>query len=450
MSIFRCNKCGYIKEVPEKHIGRVAKCPKCNSDAKVVDTITFTQKIISTYIQKQNQITTYKANMQKAKEYIAIQKERYQNEISKLQQNIEKLKNQNSSLNSKYSKSLNQSKKDQSKIEALEENIKKLQEEIANSTNGIENISHDQEYNPKDDYQPIVNWFSKSNIIATIDRDAVDTRGFFDEVAITLGNNFDVLKSVLEQMRYIQRKGYDTVKISLDEKSKDEISIINSFCKEIYDYSFASRYHHDKKKNAIYLEIQKATKITNFFDGIWMEWYVYMMLLDRFEKQDIPYTLIKGLKITHNNREKNELDIFFIIGDIPVCIECKSGEFRRDIDKYLKLRKRLKLDKKHFIICAIGLDNIQTDGLTNTFDITFTNQNNLLQYIDTIVMEAKENEDKISKIKDDFMMEDDFMMDDENLSSTKEQYNIDNSQVQTKTTSKKSSFLGGIISPFKR
>jgi len=447
MSIFRCSKCGYIKEVLDKHMGRVAKCPKCSSEAKIVDTITFTQKIISEYTKKQNEITTYKQNIQKAKEYIGKQKERYQDEIDNFQKNIKSLKNQNSSLHSKYSKSLNQHKKDQDKIKTLQESISKLQEELTDNGKGVENISHNQEYNPQDDYKPIIDWFTQSNIKVQIDRDAIDTRGFFDEVAITLGNNFDVLESVLEQMRYIQRKGYDTVKISLEDKSKEEISIIKSFCKEIYDYSFASRYHHHIKNNAIYLEIQKATKITNFFNGIWMEWYVYMMLLDRFEKQDIPYTLIKGLQIIYSNKEKNELDIFFIIGKTPVCIECKSGEFRKDIDKYVKLKKRLRLDKKHFIVCAIGLDTIQTDGLTNTFDITFTNQNNLLQYIDTILIEAKESKDKIAKIKEDFMIdkESSTPQKSQNKTPSKKQDNADEVK-----TPKKGGFLKGIISPFKK
>ncbi len=449
MSIFRCNKCAFIKEVPQKHLGRVANCPKCGSEAKVVDTVSFTTKIITAYTQKQNEISTCKKNIQKAKEYIDRQNSSHQDQLTKLQADMDNLKKQNSSLNSKYSKSIDQHKKDQEDIKTLQNNIQKLQKQLADKDRGVENISHDKEFDPEDDYKPIVDWFAQSNIKATIDRDAVDTRGFFDEVAITLGNNFDVLESVLEQMRYIQRKGYDTVKISLEQKDKREISIIKNFCKEIYDYSFASRYFLDKKKNAIYLEIQKATKITNFFNGIWMEWYVYMMLLDRFEKQELPYTLLKGLKITYSNKERNELDIFFIIGDTPVCIECKSGEFRKDIDKYVKLKKRLKLGKEYFIICAIGLDTLQTDGLTNTFDITFTNQNNLLQYIDDILRNISEHKDRISNINKNFM---------NNKTKTKKEGTIDSSDIKDTTDetrnneekAKKGGFLSGIISPFKK
>ena len=388
MSIFRCSKCSYIKEVSETYIGKMAKCPKCKSENRVVDTIPFIQKIILSYSKKQNEINQYKIK------------------LDEFENNIVNLKEQNSTLNSKY----------KNEIVLLKQKLETSKESSVKSSKIVDNISHSKEFNNNEDYQLIVDWYTKNNMSVDIDLDSIDTKGFFDEVAITLGNNFHILESVLEQICYIQRKGYDTVKIVLDNKSKKDINIIKSFCKEIYDYSFASRYYYDKKKNAIYIEIQKATKIVNFFNGIWMEWYIYMMLLEIFKTKNISYSLVKGLKVTYANKDKNELDIFFIVDDIPVCIECKSGEFRRDIDKYLKLKKRLRLKKEHFIICAIGLDTVQTDGLTSTYDITFTNQNNILEHINNILS-------KIKKV--------------ENI-------------IQNKDIAQKSGFLSGFISSLKK
>ncbi|SFV63056.1 hypothetical protein MNB_SV-6-552 [hydrothermal vent metagenome] len=453
MSIFKCSKCAYIKEVADKYVGKRAKCPKCGNEAKVVDTIPFVDRLTTAYTKQKEDISTYKANMQKVKEYIEKQKSTHQEQLHKHQQEVEKLKKQNSSLNSKYSKSINQHNKDQEKIKTLQSEVSELQHKLTDSNKSVENISHNQEFNLQDDYRPIIDWFAQKHIEVMIDKDAVDTRGFFDEVAITLGNNYSVLEGVLEQMRYIHRKGYDTVKISLENRSKEDISIIKNFCKEIYDYSFASRYYHDKKKNAIYLEIQKATKIANFFNGIWMEWYVYMMLLERFEKQELSYTLVKGIEIIYPNKDKNELDIFFIVDGTPVCIECKSGEFRKDIDKYVKLRKRLKLNREHFIICAIGLDEIQTDGLSNTFDITFTNQNNLLEYIDTILANIEEHNKKVLNIKNSFSKQTKTETTSKGTKKAKSKTTLESSQDITKDeadTIKKSGFLKSIISPFSR
>lgn len=411
MSIFRCNKCSYIKEVPEQHIDKIAKCPKCGSENRVVDTVDFAQKVIAAYTEKRNETATHKKtidmlkeNMSKAKEYINTQEESHKSQIVNLNETIDKLQKQLSKLNGKHSQSgseiknhKNQEKNYKNQIATLKNQITVLREELENSTSTIDNISNTEEFVPQEDFFPIVDWFARKNIEVSIDQDAMDTKGFFDEVAIELGNNFHILESVLEQMQYVERKGYDTVKIALDKKSGEEVITIKNFCQKIYDYSFASKFYHDRKKNAIYIELQKATKIVNFFNGIWMEWYVYMMLLELFKKRDIPHTLVKGLHISYKNGEKNELDIFFIAHNTPVCIECKSGEFRKDIDKYHKLQKRLKLKKEHFVMCVIGLDDTQTDGLTNTYDMTFSNQKSLSNYIERLLTDAKREIDSPKK-----------------------------------------------------
>jgi DNA-directed RNA polymerase subunit RPC12/RpoP len=36
MAIFTCNACGTNRPVPDEHIGRTAKCPKCGSRASIV------------------------------------------------------------------------------------------------------------------------------------------------------------------------------------------------------------------------------------------------------------------------------------------------------------------------------------------------------------------------------------------------------------------------------
>ena len=97
------------------------------------------------------------------------------------------------------------------------------------------------------------------------------------------------------------------------------------------------------------------------------------------------FLLVITIEINFANDDKNELDIFFIANDIPICIECKSGEFRPYIEKYSKLRKRLKMDKSQFLFCVIGLDSIQTQGFSGTYDVTFVNEKNLFSHLEWVL-----------------------------------------------------------------
>ena len=61
------------------------------------------------------------------------------------------------------------------------------------------------------------------------------------------------------------------------------------------------------------------------------------------------------------------------VGKKPLVIECKTGEFRHDIEKCTKIRKRLGIDKSNFIICAPRLSDEQECSLSAMYELSFVN-----------------------------------------------------------------------------
>ena len=50
MAIFRCNKCGHLREVGNDYLGKSVKCPKCDQITTIHDTIPFIRALIKKYI----------------------------------------------------------------------------------------------------------------------------------------------------------------------------------------------------------------------------------------------------------------------------------------------------------------------------------------------------------------------------------------------------------------
>jgi hypothetical protein len=247
-------------------------------------------------------------------------------------------------------------------------------------------IYNTAELTSKQQYEPIVKFFQERQVQVDVNQQAIDTTGFFDEVAVQLGDNYNTLRLVSDKIKYIQRKGYTTVKLTLNKKSQKDIKIITRFCKDLYDYSFVAKYFYQKQEKIVRLTLQTAPKIVNFFNGEWMEWFVFMKLLDFFREKDIPVACLRNLSVVFQNEDQHELDVFFLInGTTPLCIECKTGEFRKDIEKYSVLKKRLKLDDGQFLICAIGLSEKHSQGLTSMYDVSFVNEKNFLQQVEELV-----------------------------------------------------------------
>ena len=328
MALFKCDACHHIQETSNQYIGKKAQCPKCKEKGNIYDTVSYAKEITEQYL---------------------------------LQKEI-----------------LDQQIKEQTSTET---NIDILEVHDAIPIDDYD-IHNTDIFSQKDHFSPIIKWFNQKHIQATVDPKMMDTRGYFDEVAIYMGTHYNMIGSIIQQIKYVQGKNYTTVKIVLSKHSKEEIKQILDFCKKLHQFTFIARYNHVKKDNIIYLTIQDIPRIKNFFSGMWMEWFVLVKLMAFFKDNSLNLPIVRGAKLTFQNKEKKELDIFFLNNqDVPFCIECKTGEFRQDLNKYFELRKKLGISKEHFLLCVFGLDKEQAESLTTMYEITLVNETTLMEYI---------------------------------------------------------------------
>ena len=331
MAIFRCKTCSHLREVPNNYIGKSVNCPRCKTVNQIHDTVGFIEKVIEKYRLQ------YK-------------------ELQHLRQQLAPVQTSDS-------------------FSVEQQPLADI--DIYNTTA----LASSQQY------EPILAWFQERQIQLDINHQAIDTTGFFDEVAMQLGNHYEILKLVSDKIKYVQQKGYTNVSIPLSKKSQKDIKIITGFCKELYNYSFVAKYFYQKQEKIIRLTLQTVPTIVTFFNGAWMEWFVFMKLLEFVCEQQLPVACLRSLSVIFPNEDVHELDVFFLINNrIPLCIECKTGEFRQHIEKYSTLRKRLKLEKTQFLLCIIGLSQEQTQGLSSMYDVTFVNEKNFLRHVEQLLV----------------------------------------------------------------
>ena len=325
MAIFRCNTCSHVREVSHDYVGKLVKCPKCQSGANVHDTAVFVNTLVKKYLAQK-----------------ALLKE--------LQPDTKS---------------------------AGGDELFSLDDVDVHNTNILMDEAN---------LNPIRDWLQSLNLEAGFNPEAADTTGFFDEIALHMGQHVDVITPIVNQIKYIQSKGYANVKFELGKYVESDQQTIRDFCQELYDYSFVAKYFYHKKDKFVHLTLQTAPKIRAFFNGVWMEWFALITVLKLLQEKNLPAACARSVDITFQDGARNELDIVLLSGQgQPICIECKSGEFRHDIEKYLTLRKRLKLSKFEFVLCVFGLSDEQATGMTAMYDITFVNERSLAPYIESLL-----------------------------------------------------------------
>jgi stress response protein SCP2 len=237
----------------------------------------------------------------------------------------------------------------------------------------------------EDHYQPIVDWFQNKNFAVEVNPNAMDTSGFFDEVAVELGDNYDLLKIVSNTIKRRQtdkRTAY--INFANYNYSQKETERIKQFCKHLYEYSFVAKYLFNKEENKIILHLQSAVKIVNFFNGEWLEWYAFMKIASFCYQRKIDFSCTRNIVISLPDSSKYELDVFCLVNGMPLFIECKSGEYRGFIDKYSRLRRKMLIDKPCFLFLVLGEADEHVKGLTAMFELTFINEKMLAEYCEDV------------------------------------------------------------------
>jgi hypothetical protein len=404
MAILRCKSCNFLREVPNEHIGKTIKCPKCSQPASIFDATILIQALFKNLVQIQTELKRIKqqnqdliVSQEKIKEIekstLEIQKKekQVQHQLEQLKKNNSQLKSENGNLKQQvnsFAQKYELLQKDFDKIK-LENN--KLKEQLSFKTNNHLNQKQQGYAFSNKTFAPellnfdgVVKYFSNKKSKVEFKEKQMDISGFFDEIAVEIGDNYQLVNLLIKKIKNAYRNNAANTTFVITDLTTEQLEKIKLFCKILYECAFIIRFNITKK--AIHLELQVNIKIMNFFNGEWLEWYAFMKTASLLTSKKIAFSSLKNFIFNFENGDKHEADLFFVLPkNKPLWIECKSGEFRQDINKYTKICKALNIPKENFLLLVLDESDEKMIGLSNTFDITFVSEKNFLNYIEKLL-----------------------------------------------------------------
>ena len=337
MSIYRCNKCGFIAETVPLLPGSKIPCARCANPSSVYETVFFAEKLAERYFAALREIEALKAADKPAADTSSAPRPA---------------------------------------PAAAPPAVALAQLDLYNT---------DQLATPQQ-HQPLNQWFQARQIEARFDYASVDTTGFFDDAARALGDNFELFGELLDRIRYAYRSSHSGLNLELASLSQKDAQALNTLCRQFYSQTLFARYSYQKPEKIVRLTLQTAPAVRQFFDGGWLEWYALVELLEQLKAKQCAFSCARGVKVVFANEDQHEIDVMALVdGKTPIYIECKTGEFRREIDKLLRLKKRLGLPRQQFIICASDLSDEQASGLSAMYDLTFVNLQTLAAKLQAVI-----------------------------------------------------------------
>lgn len=335
MPIYRCNKCGFVEETVPVAPGSKIPCARCTHPSTVYDTVFFAEKLTERYFAALREIEALKAA-------------------------------------------------DKTFVTTSPDTTP------ASAPPAIRLDQIDLHNTPllatPDQHRPLKQWFEERQIEAQFDYSNVDTTGFFDDAARAFGENFSLFAELLDRIRYAYRNSHTGLNLELASLSQKDAQALNTLCRKLYSQTLFSRYVYQKSEKVVRLGLQTAPAVRQFFEGGWLEWLALVEVLNHLKAKKCTFSCARSVKVIFPNEDLHEIDVMVLVdGQTPIYIECKTGEFRRDIDKFLRLKKRLGIPRQQFIICASDLSDEQAIGLSAMYDLTFVNIQTLAVKLQAVI-----------------------------------------------------------------
>lgn len=226
----------------------------------------------------------------------------------------------------------------------------------------------------------VFDWLTANYVTIRSYRQQDSTDAIFDELAIFLGDRYEHLSRLHELIRRSLSTGINFT-LNLSSRSEQEIADCTQFCTRLNYFAFLSSYRYNKYNKTIHASPQRSGNVVSFFSGGWFERFVYLKTLSFLVQNGIEYTSIVQPQITLPNGDDFELDLFLLIDNQPLWLECRTGEHSAYLAKLPNIRKLLSVSKHRAILVILDMSDKQCADLTKMHDITVANENNFLDKI---------------------------------------------------------------------
>lgn len=240
-------------------------------------------------------------------------------------------------------------------------NLIKLEKPVAETTN--EQTSDCFENNSAIEYL-----FSRKMHVKNYKHDVEDD--IFMKLSNYLGNRYEHIRELYTVIKPSLSNG-NSFFYNMQNKPQEVVTYCTQFCSLLYKNAFLANYSYKKTSRIITGAPQRVGRVINFFTGGWLENYILNMVLSELHSKGIDdFSFVQNCQLELPNGDNFEVDLLFIIKDVPVWIECKTGDYQRYISKYSEFRKRMGTSKENSLLIISDLQAGLSKNLSSTFDLT--------------------------------------------------------------------------------
>ena len=208
-------------------------------------------------------------------------------------------------------------------------------------------------------------------VFNTHDLDAANPT--FITIANNIGTAYSDVEPLIKEIKRNLAKGQQFT-LCIKAYSQKDITYMCGLATTLKQHGLLKEYIYKKSPHFIIVaKPENSSKIHDFYTGHWLEYYAASVVRSAMSGR-------RGARSVNMNTEVRdkldyvlEFDVIATFRDEVFWVECKTGEYKKYIDKYEKTAERLGLDSSHVFLVIAGIDDATVKALNEQHNITICN-----------------------------------------------------------------------------
>lgn len=198
-------------------------------------------------------------------------------------------------------------------------------------------------------------------------------------------------KAHLEHIVHAYKQGWSTVNLNLQLQDVPQRAILTRLAFELYASGYFVNYASDMTKGSLALGLQPAANFRKFFDGGWLELWLYFQIVRQCQLMQAPYSGARLVAVDIPNVTKPaKLDFAILVEHRElVAVATCTNDHRLEVDRFRALQKQFDKPNCTFIICDPYSDDIRAAELGVHYKLPFYNLDGAVARMHQAVTAAK-------------------------------------------------------------
>jgi hypothetical protein len=232
-------------------------------------------------------------------------------------------------------------------------------------------------------------WFRERGFTATLAKDEAGSRVYL-RLAEYLGDHIADLERFLRGLKWTAHEGKKS-SLGFRDATDAERRHTLEFAKMLHDLALLGYHNYNERADRLTFMSSERTEFLRFIRGAWLEQYVLATVERIVEANGGRFEISRGVQVKHTESNlRFEMDVFALLEETPLWIECKSGDYRAHIEKYVERAGEIGIPLDHTFLVVSGVADDVAHDLTEIFGLSVTPAATLAAEITAVIGAAQD------------------------------------------------------------